>query len=90
MVPEIAKIWPHLVTLYIGSIRYIREELLRVANVDSEAWTTVPMQGSGTFAVEAVLQTAMPRNDGRVRSNSQWANISNLVALKFAKNLDRA
>ena len=25
-------------------------------------WTAVPMQGSGTFSVEAVIQTAVPRN----------------------------
>ena len=33
--------------------------------VDEELWTTVPMQGSGTFSVEAVFQTAIPKN-GRV------------------------
>ena len=40
--------------------------LLKVANVDPEVWTTVPMQGSGTFSVEAVVQTATPRNNGKV------------------------
>ena len=45
---------------------YLRHELLKVANVDPETWTTVPMQGSGTFAVEAVLQTVTPRKNGTV------------------------
>ena len=40
--------------------------MLKVANVDPEVWTTVPMQGSGTFSVEAVVQTATPRNNSKV------------------------
>ena len=51
---------------FIETVKYIRDELLKVANVDPDAWTTVPMQGSGTFAVEAVLQTVTPRKNGRV------------------------
>jgi 23S rRNA G2445 N2-methylase RlmL len=52
---------------FIATIKLIRTELLKVAQVDPQEWTTVPMQGSGTFAVEAVLQTAIPRKNGRVR-----------------------
>ena len=52
---------------FIETVSEIRQELLKVANVDAESWTTVPMQGSGTFAVEAVLQTVTPRKNGRVR-----------------------
>ena len=51
---------------FIDTINLIRDGLLKVAQVDSQSWTTVPMQGSGTFAVEAVLQTAIPRKNGRV------------------------
>merc|ERR1711981_725792 len=51
---------------FIETVEYIRHELLKVANVDPETWTTVPMQGSGTFAVEAVLQTVTPRKNGTV------------------------
>ena len=53
-------------TEFISTIQSIRDGLLKVANVDSKTWTTVPMQGSGTFAVEAVLQTATPRKNGKV------------------------
>ena len=51
---------------FIETVQLIRDELLKVADVDKESWTTVPMQGSGTFAVEAVFQTATPRKNGRV------------------------
>ena len=51
---------------FINIVSKIRSELLKVANVDENNWTTVPMQGSGTFSVEAVLQTATPRSNGRV------------------------
>ena len=53
---------------FISTIQKIREGLLKVADVDPEVWTTVPMQGSGTFSVEAVLQTATPRQNSKVRT----------------------
>ena len=39
-----------------------------------EEFTAVPMQGSGTFAIESVLQTAVPRQRGKVRNNSAIMN----------------
>jgi 2-aminoethylphosphonate-pyruvate transaminase len=40
----------------------IREELLSLAGVSrADGWETVLVQGSGTFAVEAVFQTCVPR-----------------------------
>jgi len=53
-------------TEFIQAISDIRKELLNVAGVSEPDWTTVLMQGSGTFAVEAVLQTSSPRAGGRV------------------------
>ena len=55
-------------TEFKGATKYVRDELLKVAQVDNENWTCVPMQGSGSFAVEAVLQTAIPRQNGKVIS----------------------
>ena len=37
-----------------------------MAGVSEPDWTAVLMQGSGTFAVEAVLQTSSPRSGARV------------------------
>ena len=34
--------------------------------MSAEDWTAVLLQGSGTYAVEAVLQTTSPRQDARV------------------------
>ena len=39
-----------------------------------EEFTAVPMQGSGTFAIESVLQTAVPRQGGKVRKDSAIMN----------------
>ena len=37
-----------------------------MAGVSEENWTAVILQGSGTYAVEAVLQTSSPREKARV------------------------
>jgi 2-aminoethylphosphonate-pyruvate transaminase len=48
---------------FIETVRQIRKELLAVAGVSQQAgYECVPMQGSGTFGVEAVISSAMPRN----------------------------
>lgn len=44
-------------------VKWIREELLRLAGVSrADGWEVIPLQGSGTFGVEAVFATAVPRN----------------------------
>ena len=53
---------------YNSSLRIIKVDF---EGVSQETWTTVPMQGSGTFSVEAVFQTAIPKQ-GKVKN----ANIS--------------
>jgi len=47
---------------FIEAVKFVRSGLLKVAGVTPEEWTVVPMQGSGTFSVEAVFQTAVPKN----------------------------
>jgi 2-aminoethylphosphonate-pyruvate transaminase len=47
---------------FISVVRRIRHQLLAVAGVSQQAgYECVPMQGSGTFAVEAVISSAVPR-----------------------------
>ena len=53
----------------------LKRSLLKVANVDPEVWTTVPMQGSGTFSVEAVVQTATPRSNSKVSAIRHYREI---------------
>lgn len=43
----------------------VRARLLAVYGLDSAAWTTIVLGGSGTLAVEAMLATLVPR-DGRL------------------------
>ncbi len=50
---------------FIQVIRDIREGLLALAGVPKGEYEAVPMQGSGTFAVESVLTSTVPR-DGKV------------------------
>ena len=44
----------------------IKKSLLDIAGVSSELWTAVLLQGSGTYAVEAVIQTCSPRQGARI------------------------
>jgi len=46
---------------YNQIVRNIRAELVRLAT-DAEGYTSVLMQGSGTFGIEAVITTAVPDN----------------------------
>lgn len=44
---------------FIEIVREIRQGLLEAAGVDGEQFAAIPMQGSGTFSVEAVFSTAV-------------------------------
>jgi 2-aminoethylphosphonate-pyruvate transaminase len=46
---------------FIDALRQVREQLLAVAGVSrAQGYECVPMQGSGTFGVEAVMTCALP------------------------------
>lgn len=47
---------------YYAIVSDIRNELVRLATDHPEAYTCVLMQGSGTFGIEAVLGTAVPKD----------------------------
>lgn len=51
---------------FIGVVKLIRSRLVQIAGASEETFTCVPIQGSGTFAVEAVFQTGIPRRNGKV------------------------
>eukprot|EP01006_Ploeotia_vitrea_P043064 TRINITY_DN66689_c3_g1_i1.p2 TRINITY_DN66689_c3_g1~~TRINITY_DN66689_c3_g1_i1.p2 ORF type:complete len:435 (+),score=240.11 TRINITY_DN66689_c3_g1_i1:84-1388(+) len=46
---------------FIDAIKDVRGDLLELAGVSAEEYTTILVQGSGTFAVEAVLTSVVPR-----------------------------
>src|SRR5580698_4330252 len=51
---------------FIAAVRDIRERLLRIGGAaPGGGFECVPMQGSGTFAIESVISSAIPR-DGRL------------------------
>jgi 2-aminoethylphosphonate-pyruvate transaminase len=48
---------------FIAAVRDIRERLLRIGGAaPGGGYECVPMQGSGTFAIESVISSAIPRN----------------------------
>jgi len=51
---------------FIQCVKEVKQGILDVAGVSPQEWSAVLMQGSGTFAVEAVLQTASPRKGAKV------------------------
>lgn len=51
---------------FINLVKSLRTKLVEIAGVSTEEYTAVPMQGSGTFSVESVFQTAVPRSGGKV------------------------
>lgn len=53
-------------TEFINSVKFIRNKLLDVAGVTSDRYTAIPLQGSGTYAVEAVLRTSTRPSTGKV------------------------
>src|SRR5690606_27983527 len=50
---------------YNNIVQGIRKELVSLATTNTEKYSTVLMQGSGTFSVESVIGTVIPR-DGKL------------------------
>jgi len=53
-------------TEFINCVRFIREELLRISGFPSNKFTTIPMQGSGTFALESMVATSLNRKKDKL------------------------
>src|SRR6187401_1258889 len=78
---------------FIQLIRSIRERLLELAGVSTAAgFTVIPVQGSGTFAIESVISSVLP-SDGKllVLVNGAYGERMVRVAaqLKIATNVMR-
>lgn len=56
--------WGSRDAAFIAIVRDIRRRLVALAGVVEPDYTAVPMQGSGTFGLEAVVGTAVPRGGG--------------------------
>ncbi|EDO36761.1 predicted protein [Nematostella vectensis] len=51
---------------FIDCVHFIRSKLLEIAGVSQAEYTAIPLQGSGTYAVEAVITTATPKTGGKL------------------------
>jgi 2-aminoethylphosphonate-pyruvate transaminase len=47
---------------FIAIVRGIRRDLLSLCGPGAGGYEAIPMQGSGTFAIESVISSALPRN----------------------------
>jgi len=76
---------------YNSLIRQMRLDLVRLGTSKPEAFTCVPMQGSGTFAVESVIGSVIPRVNAKllVMSNGAYgdriARIAGVLGVPFAE-----
>jgi len=50
----------------MDTVKYIRTKILDVAGISREEFTMIPLQGSGTFSVEATIMTMVPKNGGKL------------------------
>jgi len=78
---------------FIQLIRSIRERLLELAGVSTAAgFTVIPVQGSGTFAIESVISSVLP-SDGKllVLVNGAYGErmVRMAAQLKIATNVMR-
>ena len=74
-------------TAFIELVRRIRRRLLQIGGVEDGSYEAVLMQGSGTFAVESVISSVVPR-EGKllVATNGAYgrrmAQIANTLAIE--------
>lgn len=71
----------------VAIVQNIRRRLVQIAAVDTEAYTAVLMQGSGSFGVEACLSTAVPAN-GKVLIVTNGAYGQRMVRMAERLNLN--
>ena len=51
---------------FIETVKEIRCSLVALGNLPSSQFTAIPMQGSGTFAVESVITSYVPKVNGKL------------------------
>ena len=74
-------------TAFTAVIDRVCAGLLQIAEVSEPQYACVPMQGSGTFAVEAVLSTIVPR-DSKVLIVANGAYGLRMVSICKAHSID--
>lgn len=74
---------------FMKAVKEIRAGLLELAQVNEKDFTTVLIQGSGTFAVEATIQTATPRQGGKLLILANGAYGSRIIKIADYLNIPR-
>ena len=54
--------WGSRDTAFIRMNSEVRDLLLEIAGADPQTYAAIPLQGSGTFAIEAMLTTLVPKH----------------------------
>jgi 2-aminoethylphosphonate-pyruvate transaminase len=71
-----------------AKVKWVREKILEIAGLSREAgWEAVPLQGSGTFGVEAVFATCVPP-DGKVAVLANGAYGERMVLMLQRLDID--
>jgi 2-aminoethylphosphonate-pyruvate transaminase len=73
---------------FVDTIKFIRQSILKIAGVTNEKFSCIPMQGSGTFAVDASFQTVLPREGAKVLIIENGAYGKRMVKICEAAGID--
>jgi len=72
---------------FIGLVKEIRDELVKLGQASLDEYTTVLMQGSGTFGLEAVISSTVPP-DGKLLVIVNGAYGKRLVKMASVLNIE--
>eukprot|EP01015_Nassula_variabilis_P012582 TRINITY_DN2021_c0_g1_i1.p1 TRINITY_DN2021_c0_g1~~TRINITY_DN2021_c0_g1_i1.p1 ORF type:complete len:190 (+),score=41.24 TRINITY_DN2021_c0_g1_i1:62-631(+) len=73
---------------FIQKVKYVREQLLNIAHVSPKDYTTILMQGAGTFGVEATIITALPKQNYKllIASNGAYGERMHKICKYYGLN----
>lgn len=66
---------------FINTVKTIRKDLVDLGKLSQAEWTAIPVQGSGTFCVESVITTFVPRGPHKLLILSNGAYGARLEAI---------
>lgn len=50
---------------FMDAVKFVREEVLSIAELDPKVWACILQQGAGTMGIEAAISTIFPRKGGK-------------------------
>lgn len=73
---------------FMNTIKYIRTKLLDVAKISKDDFTMIPLQGSGTFSIEATIMTMLPRDGGKLLLGVSGSYGLRMIEIAKYSNID--